>query len=113
MQIRARFLVFAFAVISAAGLPQVVSACSINDQVPIYQSRSCEPDLVQDNGNYRARTCYTNDSPDAVIAFYAAIGGLQHDGSHFTKQTDSVKTTIDVHAYEPGAAIVYVCEDLQ
>ncbi len=68
---------------------------------------------MQDNGNYRARTCYTNDSPDAVIAFYAAVDGLQHDGSHFTKLTDSVRTTIDVHAYKPGAAIVYLCQDLQ
>jgi len=113
MQSRAGILVCAFAVISAIGLPQAASACSIDDQVPIYQSRSCESDLVQDNGNYHARTCYTNDSPDAVIAFYAAIDGLQHDGAHFTKMTNNVKTTIDVHGYRPGSAVVYVCEDLQ
>jgi hypothetical protein len=57
--------------------------------------------------------CHTNDSPDAVIAFYAAIDGLQHDGAHFTKMTNNVKTTIDVHEYRAGSAIVYVCEDLQ
>jgi hypothetical protein len=103
-----------FALACATIAPVATSACVIDAGIPRYPGIvRCGEQTTTDFGHHRERSCSTNDNPDAVFAFYAAIDGLERNANVIRRDTDETRTELNVVPGGGATQLAYSCTDNQ
>ncbi len=103
-----------FALACAMIAPVAASACVIDEGMPRYPGIvRCGEQTTTEYGHHRERSCTTNDTPDAVFAFYAAIDGLQRNANVIRRDTDETRTEVNVVPAGGFTQLEYSCTDNQ